>query len=156
MIEICMMCVWRWHTSSLDNQTDAEPSWFVTFAPKVADEEHRHQYCHVKCAGNEPGSCAGELVPALNSWENNRSEAWNVAHNAKKWLSFVARIVLPNMHLSQIVLYQQYKINKGMAFYCFLSPEMPLNLVGWVVVIYFILSLPTNSRGVDIFHRFQR
>lgn len=75
-IDMHGVCVWSWHTSSLDKQTDAEPSRFVTFAPKVADEEHRDQYCHVKRAGDESSSSAGELVPTLNGWQNNRSKAY--------------------------------------------------------------------------------
>ena len=61
------VCACMKHTDSLDNKADAKPSWFVTFAPKVADKDHKHQHCHVICAVNEASSCAGELVAAFNS-----------------------------------------------------------------------------------------
>ena len=83
-------CIYRKRTNSLDNETDAKPSWFVTFAPKVADEEHGYQHCHVECAGNEPGRCAGELVATLNSREDNRSKAYNM----RKWFVIDERCII--------------------------------------------------------------
>lgn len=43
----------------------------MSFATKVADEDHRNKDSHVKCAGDEACSSAGETVASFNAWEDH-------------------------------------------------------------------------------------
>ena len=64
----CSYCDNNALTQSLDYEADAQPARFVSLPSEVADEEHRHQDGHVKCAGYETSGSARETIATLNGW----------------------------------------------------------------------------------------
>ena len=58
-------------TDSLNDQSNAEPSWLMAFVSKVADADHTCSHREIKHSNDHASSKAGETVVLLSGREHN-------------------------------------------------------------------------------------